>query len=219
MDTWLVLLLFAVFPVTLSTSRPQQDLTVAKDVRILQQEIDWLKDVVSDLNKKVNDNTDVIATANSDISSNSGKISSLETSVDDERTETIYCAWRDGYWGTSNSVITYDLPTVSAGPGSLNTGTGVFTAAVPGYYSVSYGAEAILDGGERAWSYLYRNGYKISETYMGTHNTGDTRIYNRVDRTLVVHLNYGDTLDWRTDSDHFSGEYYRVTFCVSLDGL
>jgi len=99
--------------------------------------------------------------------------------------------------------------------GGLDITTGVFTAPWGGSYTVSWDTTARLPHGKGEDIYLQKNGESIQESYHHSYYYGNDRVGEQGGRTLVVHLDLGETLQLYRDSD-YSGEIYYTTFCVSL---
>ena len=98
--------------------------------------------------------------------------------------------------------------------GGLDIETGVFTAGWPGSYTITWSLRAANDAGEEVVNiHLRKNGQTIPDSwhssYCGSKNVGD-----QGGRTLVLHLETGDTLDLFCN-DCSAGIFY-PTFCVSL---
>merc|ERR1711909_92996 len=99
--------------------------------------------------------------------------------------------------------------------GGLDIDEGVFTAPWGGSYTVSWDTSAGLSSGERVKVFLQKNGENIEETVTESFYTGGSYVRDQGGRTLVVHLDLGETLQLYRDGgtgttiDH-------ITFCVSL---
>jgi hypothetical protein len=116
--------------------------------------------------------------------------------------------------------------------GDLDISTGIFTCDAPGSYTVTWSLVAVdYAGDSQVEIYLRKNGEKITESlhvswYSGssgrvndqgkhiTQNYNNNILYITGGRTLVLHLDRGDTLDLYCQ-DCSRGIYY-TTFCVSL---
>ena len=98
----------------------------------------------------------------------------------------------------------------------LDIFTGVFTSGHPGTYTATWSLSAWNDAGDsRVFIYLRKNGENIEESQHYTHYTGDSGVADDVGgRTLIVHLDRGDTLDLFCDD--CSAYVNFITFCVTL---
>merc|ERR1711936_422595 len=97
----------------------------------------------------------------------------------------------------------------------MDTGAGVFTAGMGGTYTVTWSLAAWDGAGDTSVDvYLRRNKETIVESHHGSYYSGPSGVVdNQGGRTLVLHLDRGDTLDlWCEDCDAGIGH---VTFCVS----
>merc|ERR1712212_681012 len=100
--------------------------------------------------------------------------------------------------------------------GGLDISTGVFTAPHGGSYTVSWDAQARLNRWEGVYIYLQKNGATIEESLHNSYygDNIDDHMNEQGGRTLVVHLDLGDTLQlYKSDGD---GDIAKTTFCVSL---
>merc|ERR1711892_154200 len=100
--------------------------------------------------------------------------------------------------------------------GGLDIATGVFTSPWPGSYTVTWSLTA--DDGytdSLVRIYLRQNGQKITESVHYSYYSGPSGyVRDQGGRTLVLHLDMGDTLDlYCADC---SANIYWTTFCVSL---
>merc|ERR1711892_1621336 len=99
--------------------------------------------------------------------------------------------------------------------GGLDIATGVFTSPWPGSYTVTWSLTAQDGAGEFVHIYLRKNGQNIDESLHKSYYTGPSgEVGDQGGRTLVLHLDMGDTLDLY--SYDCSAAIYRTTFCVSL---
>jgi len=125
------------------------------------------------------------------------------------------CAYQDGVVSSSSTnVITYDkilyLSSYRCDEADVNLGTGVFTAGFPGTYTVTWAL--IADNDVNNHIYLSKNGERIDESHQESASSGSTWNFNLGVRTLLLHLDTGDTLDLT----HSGDDLLYVTFCVSL---
>merc|ERR1719369_1588219 len=100
--------------------------------------------------------------------------------------------------------------------GGLDISTGVFTAPHGGSYTVSWDAQARLNRWEGVYIYLQKNGVTMEESLHNSYygDNIDDHMNEQGGRTLVVHLDLGDTLQlYKSDGD---GDVAKTTFCVSL---
>merc|ERR1711892_356421 len=100
--------------------------------------------------------------------------------------------------------------------GGLDIARGVFTCPWPGSYTVTWSLAADDDAGDHSVViYLRQNGQKIEESRHYSDYSGPSgQATNQGGRTLVLHLDMGDTLDLYCDN--CSAYIYRTTFCESL---
>ena len=98
----------------------------------------------------------------------------------------------------------------------LDIAEGTFTAGHPGSYTATWALRADLGykGTTQLRIYLRKNKEIIEESRQFTWYTGPNLSYDTVGRTLIVHLDKGDTLDLY--SDVCTGYLSDVSFCVSL---
>merc|ERR1711892_1340421 len=105
--------------------------------------------------------------------------------------------------------------TNAAGAG-LNITSGQFTAGNTGSYTVTWSLRAINDAGDHSVHInMRKNGKNVDESLHYSRYTGPSGYaYDQGGRTLVVHLERGDTLD--LFCNECSAGIDDVTFCVSL---
>ena len=102
-----------------------------------------------------------------------------------------------------------------AGPHGLDISTGVFTAGHPGSYTATWSLMALDNAGDYGVDiYLRKNGDKIVDSRHRSYNTGTGQVSDQGGRTLVLHLDRGDTLDLYCQD--CSSTIFYTTFCVSL---
>ena len=98
----------------------------------------------------------------------------------------------------------------------LDITTGVFTAGYPGSYTATWSLWVPLgyQGTTSLRLYLRKNGENIEESTHFTYHDGPSPAYDQGGRTLVLHLDKGDTLElYCAWSDGYIAD---VSFCVSL---
>jgi len=123
------------------------------------------------------------------------------------------CGYR-AYWEHASSTITYDSLLTNTGSGSLNAGTGVWTAQETGLYQISWSLRNWLDNDEENSIYLYKNNVKMEAArHYSQYAESRGFIADQGGRTLLLELNSNDHLSLQTDT--FT-EAFRVTFCVHL---
>merc|ERR1711892_1353286 len=81
--------------------------------------------------------------------------------------------------------------------GGLDVATGVFTSPWPGSYTVTWSLYAYDDHSDSAvYIYLRQNGQNIDESkHVSWYNGPSGEVDDQGGRTLVLHLDMGDTLD------------------------
>jgi len=102
--------------------------------------------------------------------------------------------------------------------GGLDISTGVFTAPHGGSYTVSWDTQARLNRWEAVSIYLQKNGVTIEESLHNSYygDNIDDHMNEQGGRTLVLHLDLGDTLQLYRDKLSHPGDIAKTTFCVSL---
>ena len=102
----------------------------------------------------------------------------------------------------------------------LDLETGVFTSQYPGVYMASWtfqSKDSIYSGDEEYKEsnaiYLYKNGQRIDETYVGTFDSNG-EIRETGGRMLFIRLEVGDTLHIQCD---YCVDIRNIIFCVKLD--
>ena len=118
---------------------------------------------------------------------------------------------------TTHKAISYDTLLYSstnvAGAG-LDISTGGFTAGHPGSYTATWSLGAGMIHGHRVYIYLRKNGKNIAESlHYSFFNDDSAEVRDQGGRTVVLHLDRGDTLDLYCDNCNTS--IYHTTFCVS----
>ena len=98
----------------------------------------------------------------------------------------------------------------------LDISSGIFSAGYPGTYTVTWSLRAVDNVGDGyLYIFLRKNRERIEESLHSSHYTGPSGYSDdQGGRTLIVHLDRGDTLDLYC-YDCSSGIDV-VTFCVSL---
>jgi len=132
----------------------------------------------------------------------------------------IYACAAQAYISTVAQTITYNnlisASTNIGGPG-LDVSTGVFTSGYPGDYTAAWSLRSDNDYHNDAVSiYLRKNGMSIAESYHWS-QYGDSSggfVGDQGGRTLVLHLDRGDTLELYCQNCEAGISY--TTFCVSL---
>lgn len=133
------------------------------------------------------------------------------------------CGGSYGNWINSNSRIinylTLLYSSTNTEGGGLDISTGVFTSPWPGSYTVTWSLMAKNFQGENAFLIrLRKNGKEIVESLHASELTGQSGYtYDQGGRTLITHLDTGDTLDLYCDRcDRGSAGVGWTSFCVSL---
>merc|ERR1711892_805091 len=100
--------------------------------------------------------------------------------------------------------------------GGLDIARGVFTSPLAGSYTVTWSLQATDHADDsQVIIYLRQNGQNIDESFhQSYYNGGSGYIHDQGGRTLVLHLDMGDTLDLYCYD--CSADIYHTTFCVSL---
>jgi len=133
------------------------------------------------------------------------------------------CGGSNDKWINSNSrIIDYSTllySSTNTEGGGLDISTGVFTSPWPGSYTVTWSLMAKNFQGENAFLIrLRKNGKEIVESLHASELTGQSGYtYDQGGRTLITHLDTGDTLDLYCDRcDRGSAGVGWTSFCVSL---
>jgi len=134
----------------------------------------------------------------------------------------IICATQD-VWYDSSTVAYWDVITDlnTVGKGGLDLNTGQFTAGCGGYYTVTISGSAFTYGGNYIRLHIHRNGERLDESWWvsGTADgEGSFPSYDQGSRTLIYHLDEGDTLEVvATLPDGWSNyAFYNLALCISL---
>merc|ERR1712004_534867 len=124
------------------------------------------------------------------------------------------CGYRE-IWTTARSTITYEKTLLNVGRGSMDLGSGVWTAEETGLYQVAWSMFNRVDSGEYNYIYLYKNGGRVDESeHLSSYVGSEGRINDQGGRTMMLELQAGDTLEL-TDT-LFYGVAINIHFCVSL---
>jgi len=131
------------------------------------------------------------------------------------------CGSHFGRLPASSGTIAYNsllYSSTNQEDGGLDITTGVFTAPCGGSYTVSWDTSVELGHGEEVNILLQRNGDNIRESEHISAYYGNDHVYEQGGRTLVVHLDLGDTLQLYMEGYHpgGNGNIHRTIFCVSL---
>jgi len=130
-----------------------------------------------------------------------------------------YCGYRQSTTVTS-SVLTFDRLSYSRSNqpiGGLDPVTGVFTSPFPATYSVSWSLTAGNDAGDNYVSiHLHKNGASVGaeSLHYSSYTGASGRVSDQGGRTLILHLDMGETLAMYCDD--CSAHVLYVNFCVSL---
>ena len=120
---------------------------------------------------------------------------------------------------TTRQAISYSNLLYSScndGGAGLNINSGQFISGVAGSYTVTWSLRAINDAGDHSVHInLRKNGQNIDESLHYSRYTGPSGYaYDQGGRTLIVHLDRGDTMD--LFCNECSAGIDDITFCVSL---
>ena len=132
---------------------------------------------------------------------------------------TFSCGYHTGYEYFVSNVISYTSLSYSSsnveGSG-LDISSGIFTSGHPGTYTATWSLASINDAGDHyVQIHLRKNGSMIQESRHVSYYTGSSgKTDDQGGRTLILHLERGDTLDLYCDN--CSAGVYDTTFCVSL---
>jgi len=138
----------------------------------------------------------------------------------------VTCAYQ-GSWQTTGR-MSYDYlltdwnngDHVNGGHGVLDVSTGVFTAGTPGHYTATISGYTTNTESSDSHSllYMYLNGQQVDETLFasGYHSGGQYLYYDQGSRTMIFHMNEGDTLHIEATQASSSYWFSRMVFCISL---
>merc|ERR1711962_1528618 len=71
------------------------------------------------------------------------------------------CGYRGTSWSAAYSTITYEKTLLNVGRGSMDLGSGVWTAEETGLYQVAWSLYNRVDSGEGNYIYVYKNGVEL----------------------------------------------------------
>jgi hypothetical protein len=183
---------------------------VGKELGISKHEFEMIKDelnIIKEHQMVMNQNLEFIKQLESDVS------------LIKDPPFTLACGYYDGTFSKNAQTIPYTkllYYSSNVEGASMDTDTGVFVAGHPRSYTVTWTGIATNDAGDYwVMIYLRKNGLDISESYYGSHYTGPSGLaLDQGGRTLVVHLDRGDTLElYCKRCDAGFGD---PLFCVSL---
>ena len=163
-----------------------------------------------------------LLTTRDDLKSNGVCIQDLEREVSflKDPPFTFACGAHYDILSITSQAISYTILLYSStnieGPHGLDISTGVFTSGHPGSYTATWSLLAQDNAGDPSvLIYLRKNGEYIEESRHYSVYTGPSGFVDDVGgRTLILHLDRGDTLDLYCDN--CSADIYHITFCVSL---
>merc|ERR1719312_2180585 len=164
-----------------------------------------------------------LATTKNDILSNKNAIvinkNELESEISMIRTPPHMhaCGYMDSYNYVSGTITYSSLlySSTNTEGGGLDISTGIFTSPYPGSYTVTWGLKAGVKYTQEVSIDLKHNGNSIEESRHDSYYTGSDQLYEQGGRTIILHLDMGDTLALYKGPGSYS-EVYSVTFCVSL---
>ena len=133
--------------------------------------------------------------------------------------QTFACAGHYSVLSTSRQAISYSnllYSSSNVAGASMNITSGQFVSGVAGTYTVTWSLRAINDAGDHSVHInLRKNEQNIDESLHYSRYTGPSGYaYDQGGRTLVLHLDSGDTVD--LFCNECSAGIDDVTFCVSL---
>merc|ERR1712142_741757 len=106
------------------------------------------------------------------------------------------CGYKDSYTNFAG-IIAYSTllySSTNTEGGGLDISTGLFTSPHPGSYTVTWGLHAAEGTGKDVKIYLQHNGNNIEESLHQSYHGGSGSISEQGGRTIVLHLDMGDTL-------------------------
>jgi len=140
------------------------------------------------------------------------------------QSEVMVCSYRLSW--TNTGTISYskiltqfdncDQP--GGGCSSMDISTGIFTAITPGMYSVTFSGRSVLYEGvrDKITLHLHHNGRQVTESLWQSYcGEGCGRINDQASRTLLIHLDVGDTISLVADELGYSLQY--LLFCIHLE--
>ena len=144
----------------------------------------------------------------------------LEASRLSDGPQVVMCAYQD-LWMQEDSPISFDEFLTdfhnAEGDGALDLTTGTFTAANPGYYSITFGGDVGTGPGLYTNIYLYKNNEKVyaSRFHLEDRRDSGGDIITQASRSLVLQLGVGDILQLQADL-FFNGSIRDLTYCIVL---
>ena len=148
------------------------------------------------------------------------KLAALEASRLSDGPQVVMCAYQD-LWMQEDSPISFDEFLTNfhnaEGDGALDLTTGTFTAANPGYYSITFGGDVGTGPGLYTNIYLYKNNEKVyaSRFHLEDRRDSGGDIITQASRSLVLELGVGDVLQLEADL-FFNGSIRDLTYCIVL---
>jgi len=172
------------------------------------------KDGISANQENITRNNNNIASNRGDIDRNDNDIASHNNDIVRLSKRGAQCGYRH-HWESSYRTITYDSTLLKIGSGSLNAGTGVWTAGDAGLFQVSWDMHNQMNSGEWKVIYLYKNDVEIDESkHDSYYYNSEGGIYDQGGRSLVLDLEKNDRLHLGTD--YFDGSAWEITFCINM---
>jgi len=176
--------------------------------------IDENKDNISANQASITRNGNNIASNKGDIDRNDNDIASHDNDIARLSKRGAHCGYQYK-WTSIDSTITYDSTLLNTGSGSLDIGTGVWTAGDAGLFQVSWDMRNIVGSSEQNDFYLYKNDVRMDESLHESYYIGsEGYIGDQGGRTLVLDLEKNDRLHLGTD--YFNGAAYSITFCINM---
>ena len=130
------------------------------------------------------------------------------------------CASNYGkWWHLSNAIITYDKLLYSSMfnvDGGFDIATGVFTAGYPGTWTLTASMRSALNEGEDSFIFIYHNDQKIEDSRLFTHVGSGQTVQSMTSRTLLMHLDTGDSVSLRTEQWGLGWGIADIILCVEL---
>merc|ERR1712130_72314 len=160
------------------------------------------KDGISENQASITHNGNNIVSNRGDINRNKNNIASHNNDIARLSKRGAQCGYRGG-WTSSYSTITYQSTLVNIGSGSLNAGTGVWTAGEAGLFQVSWDLRNRLNAGEVNYIFLYKNNVKMEESQTSTYyrdSEGGSWIEEQCGRSLLLDLEKNDRLHLETET-------------------
>jgi len=126
-------------------------------------------------------------------------------------------------WEIANATITYDSLlsdwSNEAGEGIMDINTGVYTLLRPGgFYRVTYSGFIGMNPGDQVYVDLHHNGERVKGGDWYSQAQGDSTwiMSEQGSRSLVIHMDMGDTLELKTREEPNFGHLLELILCVSL---